>query len=49
MAKLVKYDVGTNFDNRIFDIIKECDTDHRIKNLYGKLKQDGLPVVVQHQ
>ena len=43
MAKLVKYDVGTNFDNRIFDIIKECDTEHRIKNLYGKLKQDGLP------
>ena len=43
MAKLVKYDVGTNFDNRLFDIIKECDKDHRIKNLYGKLKQDGLP------
>ena len=43
MAKLVKYDVGTNFDKKIFDIIKEYDTDHRIKNLYGKLKQDGLP------
>ncbi|WP_044975415.1 hypothetical protein [Ruminococcus sp. HUN007] len=43
MAKLVKYDVGTNFDNKLFDIIKECDKDHRIKNLYGKLKQDGLP------
>ena len=43
MAKLVKYDVGTNFDNKLFDIVKECDKDHRIKNFYGKLKQDGLP------
>lgn len=43
MAKIVKYDMGTNFDYKIFDIIKECDNDNRIKNLYGKLKQDGLP------
>ncbi|MDD6082367.1 MAG: hypothetical protein PUB89_05895 [Oscillospiraceae bacterium] len=43
MSKLVKYDVATNFDNKIFDIIKEHDKDHRIKNLYGKLGNDGLP------
>ena len=43
MAHLVKYDVGTNFDYKLFDIVKECDKDHRIKNFYGKLKQDGLP------
>lgn len=43
MAKTVRYDVGTNFDLRIFDIIKEADTEKRIKNIYGKLKHDGLP------
>lgn len=37
------YDVGTNFDYRIFDIIKENDKQHKIKNLYGKMKNDGLP------
>lgn len=42
MSKLVKYDVGTNFDYKLFDIIKENDKDHRIKNVYGKLKNDGL-------
>ena len=40
MSKLVKYDVGTNFDYKLFDIIKENDKDHRIKNVYGKLKND---------
>lgn len=43
MAKSVNYDVGTNFDSKIFDIIKECDTEKRIKNIYGKLRNDGLP------
>lgn len=43
MSKFIKYDVGTNFDYKIFDIIKETDKEHRIKNLYGKLKNDGLP------
>lgn len=43
MSKFVKYDVGTNFDYKIFDIIKETDKEHRISNLYGKLKNDGLP------
>lgn len=42
MANL-KYDVGTNFDYRLFDVISECDTEKRIKNIYGKLKYDGLP------
>lgn len=42
MSKLVKYDVGTNFDYKLFDIIRENDKDHRIKNVYGKLKNDGL-------
>ncbi len=43
MADFLKYDVGTNFDLRIFDIIKEADTKKRITNIYGKLKNDGLP------
>ena len=43
MADYLKYDVGTNFDLKIFDIIKEADTKKRIKNIYGKLKEDGLP------
>lgn len=43
MSKLVRYDVGTNFDSKIIDIIKENDKEHRIKNIYGKMKNDCLP------
>ena len=43
MAKLAKYDVGTNFDQKLFDIIKDADKNNRIKNVYGKLRADGLP------
>jgi len=41
--KIITFDVGTNFDYEIINYIKENDTDHRIKTLYGKLKNDGLP------
>ncbi|MDO5560764.1 MAG: hypothetical protein Q4F95_14380 [Oscillospiraceae bacterium] len=42
-SKIFTYDVGTNFDYRLFDIIKEYDKDHMIKTLYGKIRNDGLP------
>ncbi len=40
---IISFDVGTNFDYRIFDIIKKYDKKHSITNLYGKLRRDGLP------
>lgn len=39
----IAFDVGTNFDYKIFDIIKDADKKHSIRSLYGKLKNDGLP------
>ncbi len=43
MGKTITFDVGTNFDYEIINVIKQNDHDHRIKTLYGKLKNDGLP------
>ena len=43
MGKTITFDVGTNFDYEIINVIKENDTEHRVKTLYGKLKNDGLP------
>lgn len=37
------FDLGTNFDYRLFDIIDQYDKKHSITNLYGKLRYDGLP------
>ena len=40
---IITFDVGTNFDYRLFDIVKQYDTNHSIKSFYGKLRRDGLP------
>ncbi|MBR0484129.1 MAG: hypothetical protein IJJ69_05015 [Oscillospiraceae bacterium] len=39
----ISFDVGTNFDYKLFDAIDQYDTKHSITNLYGKLKNDGMP------
>ena len=39
----ISFDLGTNFDPNLFDVIDEFDTKHSITSLYGKLKHDGLP------
>lgn len=43
MSKIITFDVGTNFDDALFKVVKEKDKEHRIKTFYGKLKNDGLP------
>ena len=44
MAKdIISFDVGTNFDYKLFDIIREQDKNHNIRSLFGKLKHDGMP------
>ncbi len=43
MGKVITFDVGTNFDYEIINFIKHNDTQHRVKTLYGKLKNDDLP------
>ena len=42
-SRHISFDVGTNFDYELFDIIRENDKEHLIHNLYGKIKSDGLP------
>ena len=39
----ISFDVGCNFDYKLFDIIEQADKKHSITSLYGKLKHDGLP------
>ncbi len=39
----ISFDVGTNFDYKLFDIIEQFDPKHSITSLYGKLRYDGLP------
>lgn len=39
----ISFDVGTNFDRRLFDVIDACDTKHSITYMYGKLRRDGMP------
>ena len=39
----ISFDVGTNFDYKLFDIIEQYDPKHSITSIYGKLRYDGLP------
>jgi len=39
----LSFDVGTNFDYKLFDIVEQCDPKHSITSFYGKLRYDGLP------
>lgn len=39
----ISFDVGTNFDYRLFDVIDKYDQNHSITYMYGKLRRDGLP------
>ena len=39
----ISFDVGTNFDYKLFDIVEQFDPKHSITSFYGKLRYDGLP------
>lgn len=39
----ISFDVGTNFDYKLFDIVEQSDPKHSITSFYGKLRYDGLP------
>ena len=39
----ISFDVGTNFDYKLFDVIEQFDPKHSITSIYGKLRYDGLP------
>lgn len=39
----ISFDLGCNFDYKLFDFIDEYDKKHAITSFYGKLKHDGLP------
>lgn len=39
----ISFDLGCNFDYKLFDYIDAYDKKHAIKSFYGKLKHDGLP------
>lgn len=39
----ISFDLGCNFDYRLFDFIDEYDKKHSINSFFGKLKHDGLP------
>jgi len=39
----ISFDLGCNFDYKLFDFIDEYDKKHAITGFFGKLKHDGLP------
>ena len=39
----ISFDLGCNFDYKLFDYVDEYDKKHAINSFYGKLKHDGLP------
>ncbi|MCR5600713.1 MAG: hypothetical protein K6G33_08240 [Ruminococcus sp.] len=39
----ISFDLGCNFDYKLFDFVDEYDKKHSITSFFGKLKHDGLP------
>ena len=39
----ISFDLGCNFDYKLFDFVDEYDKKHAITSFFGKLKFDGLP------
>lgn len=39
----ISFDLGCNFDYKLFDFVDEYDKKHAITSFFGKLKHDGLP------
>ena len=39
----ISFDLGCNFDYKLFDYVDEYDKKHSITSFFGKLKHDGLP------
>ncbi len=39
----ISFDLGCNFDYKLFDFVEQYDKKHSIKSFFGKLKFDGLP------
>lgn len=39
----ISFDLGCNFDYKLFDYIDKYDKKHAITSFFGKLKHDGLP------
>lgn len=39
----ISFDLGCNFDYKLFDYIDKYDKKHSIASFFGKLKHDGLP------
>ena len=39
----ISFDLGCNFDYKLFDFVDQYDKKHAITSFFGKLKFDGLP------
>ena len=39
----ISFDLGCNFDYKLFDYVDQYDKKHAITSFFGKLKHDGLP------
>ncbi|MBQ8182075.1 MAG: hypothetical protein IJ010_08935 [Ruminococcus sp.] len=39
----ISFDLGCNFDYKLFDFVDQYDKKHSITSFFGKLKHDGLP------
>ena len=39
----ISFDLGCNFDYKLFDFVDQYDKKHAINSFFGKLKHDGLP------
>jgi len=39
----ISFDLGCNFDYKLFDFVDQYDKKHAITSFFGKLKHDGLP------
>ena len=39
----ISFDLGCNFDYKLFEYIDEYDKKHSINSFFGKLKHDGMP------
>lgn len=39
----ISFDLGCNFDYKLFDYVDKYDKKHSIASFFGKLKHDGLP------
>ena len=39
----ISFDLGCNFDYKLFDFVDQYDKKHAITSFFGKLKRDGLP------